>query len=316
MPAPPPKGILKPVSARPAAPASQAKTGSTPPPPAPATAPTAKDISEWIGFIRTTEIPVLRHTAREIARLRQDEDNLSNREIANTVLNDPMMVFKVLSYSRTHKNKQQLPDLLQVEQAIMMMGVSSFFKNLPPGLLVEDILKTNLPALTHLLKLIRRGHRAASFAVYWAALLLDLHAEEVRIAALLHDLSEILMWCFAPEKMNTIYARQHADSTLRSVVVQQEVLGFRLQDLQKELVISFQLPPLLLRLMEDDAGDEQRVRNVTLAVNLARHSAEGWDNAALPDDYKEIARLLRVSVDKTKLIIGVPANSVGPAGLG
>lgn len=312
MPAPPPRGILKPVSARPVTPAPQAKTGSTtPPPPTPAATPTTKDIGEWIGFIRTTEIPVLRHTAREITRLRQDEDNLSNREIANTVLNDPMMVFKVLSYSRTHKSKQQLPDLLQVEQAIMMMGVSSFFKNLPPGLLVEDILKTNLPALTHLLKLIRRGHRAASFAVYWAAQLLDLHAEEVRIAALLHDLSEILMWCFAPEKMNRIYALQHADSTLRSVAVQQEVLGFRLQDLQKELVTSFQLPPLLLRLMEDDASDEQRVRNVTLAVNLARHSAEGWDNAALPDDYKEIARLLRVSVDKTKLIIGVPAGSAG-----
>lgn len=307
-----PKGILKPVSSKPAAAPARAQPESASPAVTPVVAP-VRDVSEWITFLRTTEIPILRHTAREFTRLRQDEDNLSNRAIANMVLNDPMMVFRVLSYSRTHKSKQQLPDLLQVEQAIMMMGVSSFFQNLPPGLLVEDILKTNLPALTHLLKLIRRGHRAASFAVYWAAQLLDLHAEEVRIAALLHDLSEILMWCFAPDKMNTIYAMQHADSTLRSVAVQQEVLGFRLQDLQKELVTAFQLPPLLLRLMEDDASDEQRVRNVTLAVNLARHSAEGWDNAALPDDYKEIARLLRVSVEKTMTIIGVPPGSAGAA---
>lgn len=316
MPAPPPKvsskGILKPVLSKPVTPA-RAQPESAAPAVTPEAAPIVRDVSEWITFLRTTEIPILRHTAREITRLHQDEDNLSNRAIANMVLNDPMMVFRVLSYSRTHKSKQQLPDLLQVEQAIMMMGVSSFFQNLPPGLLVEDILKINLPALTHLLKLIRRGHRAASFAVYWAALLLDLHAEEVRIAALLHDLSEILMWCFAPDKMNTIYAMQHADSTLRSVTVQQEVLGFRLQDLQKELVTAFQLPPLLLRLMEDDASDEQRVRSVTLAVNLARHSAEGWENAALPDDYKEIARLLRVSVEKTMTIIGVPPGSTGSA---
>jgi hypothetical protein len=30
-------------------------------------------------------------------------------------------------------------------------------------------------------------------------------------------------------------------------------------------------------------------------VRLARHSALGWDNAALPDDYRDIADLLHLS---------------------
>ena len=42
-----------------------------------------KDIHTWIGFIRNVEIPVLKHTAREIARLREDEDNLSARAISS-----------------------------------------------------------------------------------------------------------------------------------------------------------------------------------------------------------------------------------------
>ena len=58
--------------------------------------------------------------------------------------------------------------------------------------------------------------------------------------------------------------------------------------------------------MQDEMSLEQRVRNVTLAVNLARHSANGWDDAALPDDYRDIAELLRVDVDKAMRIIGVP----------
>jgi len=33
---------------------------------------------------------------------------------------------------------------------------------------------------------------------------------------------------------------------------------------------------------------------VVLAVNLARHSAHGWDDAALQDDYRQIGRLLRI----------------------
>jgi HD-like signal output (HDOD) protein len=269
----------------------------------------SKDINTWINFIRNTEIPVLRHTAREIARLKEDEENLSARAISSAVLNDPMMVFKVLSFSQKHRGKKQLQDLVQADQAILMMGTTSFFNNLQPKVLVEDILKTNLPALMHLLRLIRRAHQAAHFASDWATHLADLHAEEVRTAALLHDLAEMLMWCFAPDRMNTIYAIQHADKTLRSAAVQHEVLGFKLLDLQKELVEAFQLPPLLLKLMQDSASNEQRVRNVTLAVNLARHSANGWDDAALPDDYRDVAELLRMDVAKVLRIVGVPEEA-------
>jgi HD-like signal output (HDOD) protein len=269
----------------------------------------SKDINTWINYIRNAEIPVLKHTAREIARLKEDEENLSARAISSAVLNDPMMVFKVLSFSQKHKGKKQLQDLVQADQAILMMGSSSFFSNLPPKVLVEDMLKTNLTALKHLLKLVRRAHQAARFAADWATHLADLHAEEVRTAALLHDLSEMLMWCYAPEKMNTICAMQYADKTLRSVAVQQEVLGFKLLDLQKELVEAFQLPPLLSKLMQDNSSNEQRVRNVTLAVNLARHSANGWDDAALPDDYRDIAEFLRMDIDRVMRIIGVPIIS-------
>lgn len=263
-------------------------------------------LADWVDFIKQVEIPVLKQTAREIARLQEDEDKLSARALSAIVLNDPMMVFKVLCYSQNHKGKHQLQDLLQVEQAIIMMGTTTFFRDLTPSILVEDTLKNDLTALTHLLRMIKRAHRAAKFAGDWATHLADLHAEEVCIAALLHDLSEMLMWCFAPEKMNAIFNAQQADKTLRSHAVQQEVLGFKLHDMQNELVEVFKLPPLLKQLMHDESANEHRVKNVLLAVNLARHSANGWDDAALPDDYAEIAEFLRVDVERAKLIIGVP----------
>lgn len=266
----------------------------------------SKALADWIAFIKQVEIPVLKQTAREIARLQEDEDKLSARALTGVILKDPMMVFKVLCYSQNHKGRQQLQDLLQVEQAILMMGTTTFFKNLTPGLLVEDTLKDNLTALTHLLRMIRRAHRAARFAGDWATHLADLHAEELCVAALLHDLSEMLMWCFAPEKMYTIFDMQKADKTLRSQAVQEEVLGFKLHDMQNELVEVFKFPPLLKQLMHDESANEHRVKNVLLAVNLARHSANGWDDAALPDDYTDIAEFLRVDLERAKLIIGVP----------
>ncbi len=85
------------------------------------------------------------------------------------------------------------------------------------------------------------------------------------------------------------------DNTLRSQDVQEEVLGFTVRALQHELVIRWGLPHLLVTLMEDAHATSSRVRNVTLAVNLARHSDNGWDDAALPDDYNKIGQLLRMT---------------------
>lgn len=268
--------------------------------------PAVNDINAWIKFFCTAEIPVLKNTTLEIEQLKQDEDRLCARALTATIINDPMMVFRVLSYAQKNKSSHQLQDLIQVEQAVMMMGTTSFFKNIPTNFLVEEILANNPVALTHLLKLIHRAHRAAHFAADWATHLADLRAEEIHTAALLHDLAEMLMWCFSPEKMNIIHKMQEADKTIRSVTAQQNVLGFKLQDLQKALVEAFQLPPLLSKLMQDDASSEQRVKNVALAVNLARHSANGWNDAALPDDFRDISELLRLEVNRVKRIVGAP----------
>ncbi len=266
-----------------------------------------KGLEYWADYLSNASIPVLRHTAREILKLQQDEDSVSAREITMAVIPDPMMTLRLLRYSQSHKHKSQLQDLVLVEQAIMMMGMTTFFDKLAPQVLVEDLLKGNITALTRLLKHVHRAHRAARYAAEWAALMYDFHAEEVMVAALLHDLAEMLMWCFAPEAMNRIHDMLAADKTLRSQAAQQDVLGFKLSDLQQELVTRWELPPLLVKLIHEDTSTDKRVRNVTLAVNLARHSAGGWGDAALPDDYRDVAELLRMDISKVMRLVGAPA---------
>jgi HD-like signal output (HDOD) protein len=268
----------------------------------------SSNIATWIEFFKTADIPVLKQTARAINLLREDEDKVSARDITMAVMSDPMMVFKVLTYAQNHKGKNQLQDLIQVEQAVLMMGTYTFFNKIPASPLVEDALKQDISSLMHLLKLIVRSHRASRFAAEFAAHLMDLHAEDICTAALLRDLSEMLMWCFDPEKMKVIAKKQEIDKTLRSVSVQQEVLGFKLTEIQNAVIENFKLPPLLSQLMDNEASDLQRVKNVRIAVNLARHSANGWDDAALPDDYKEVAELLHIDVARAKHIIGVPST--------
>ena len=267
----------------------------------------SRNISGWVDFFESADIPVLRQTARELAQLYAREEETGARDITRVVINDPLMTLKVLAYANNHRGRHQLQDLAQVEQAIIMMGSSTFFEKIPTVLNVEDVLKQHASSLVDLLKLMVRAHRAGYFAAEFAAHLKDLHAEEVRVAASLHDFAEMLMWCFNPEAMTEINRRQAADKTLRSRTVQQEVLGFRMADLQAELVRVFNLPGLLTDLMNEQLAHIPRVRNVQLAVNLARHSADGWKNAALPDDYQDIAQLLHVDVARAMHIVGAPS---------
>ncbi len=263
-----------------------------------------QDLAGWVAFLSNAELPVLKHTARELRRMHEDEDNLNARSVAHVVSSDPMMMAKLLRYLQSHKRSSQTQDLVQVEQAIMMMGFGTFFREIRPEPLVEDVLTGHLAALTQLLRTVHRAQRASRYAFDWALLLHDLHAEEIRIAALLSHLTEMLMWCFAPEGMLKIRHMQEADKTLRSATAQQMVLGFKGSDLQHAIAVEWRLPQLLLTLMDPEQAQNARVRNVMLALNLARHSANGWDDAALPDDYRDIAGLLRLEPEKVKAMVG------------
>jgi len=49
---------------------------------------------------------------------------------------------------------------------------------------------------------------------------------------------------------------------------------------------------MLVKLGDNRHVEQVQVKNVLLAVRLARHTARGWDNPALPDDIAEIGALL------------------------
>ena len=265
-----------------------------------------QDLEGWVAFLEHAEIPVLKHTARDLERLRGDEAKLNARNAAKVVADDPLMTVKLLRYLQAHKRSSQTREVVEVEQAILMMGFDTFYRDIPAIPIVETLLHAHLDALVHLLHTVRRAQRAAYWAYDWALRLHDLHAEEVFVCALLAHVTEMLMWCFNTDAMLEIRKRQDADKTLRSRDLQNEILGFIGADLQSALIAEWHLPQLLQDLLDSSQAHTSRVRNVSLAVNLARHSAKGWDDAALPDDYDAIADLLRVDSERVKALVGVP----------
>jgi HD-like signal output (HDOD) protein len=266
------------------------------------------DLDAWVIFFSNAELPVLRQTARRLEEARANIDHINGRDIAAIVMQDPLMAVRVLAYIQPFSGKHLRSDITTIANAIMMLGIEPFFNTLGTPATIETMLHTEPHALLGVLQVIRRAQRASKYAHDWAFERHDTNTEEVTLAALLHDLAEILLWCFAPKLAIAIRDKQQTDKTLRSAAVQQEVLGIRLFDLQLALCNSWQLPELLTTLMDDANAHQPRVQNVALAVNLARHSATSWDDAALPDDLTDIEKLLHISRETLLRRLDVPEN--------
>ncbi|MEW6164516.1 MAG: HDOD domain-containing protein [Pseudomonadota bacterium] len=263
------------------------------------------DLDAWVAYFSQASIPVLRHTEHRLAELRANAGKSNARVISSVILHDPMMTLRVLSYIETKRNKSRNTDITTIERALMMIGMEPFFNDFQNLPLVEDQLKPHPRALLGLLKVVNRARKAMQWARDWAAYRHDLDVDEIIVATLLYDFAEILMWCFAPQLAVKVAEQQKADRTLRSVAVQANTFGIPLYQLKLALAQAWHLPQLLITLMDQQNAEHPRVRNVKLAVDLARHSANGWDDAALPDDFKVIGELLRLDEDALMRRLGL-----------
>lgn len=264
------------------------------------------DIESWVLFFNNNSLPVLRVTKRRLDEMRDNLDRVDARELARVILQDPIMTVRVLAYIQPMRGRALQHDITTIASAVMMAGIEPFFNRFSELLTIEEQLQgEDRHALLGILQIIRRAQRAADYAQEWAIWRHDINMEEIRIAALLHDLAEILVWCSAPKLGLDILARQQAQPTLRSADAQTQVLGFAFQEIQMALCRVWHLPELLQHLINDDNSERARVRNVLLAVRLARHSAHGWEDAALPDDFKDIGHLLNITPEAVRQRIGL-----------
>jgi len=258
-----------------------------------------RDLAGWVARFRDAEIPVLADTAASLDEYRPNEDRIDASMLAGLVANDPLMTLKLLRYAAANRPRRMVTEAETVTEALVMMGISPFFRAFGPQPTVEEQLRDHPSALEGLHEVLRRGWRAANFALGLAVRRMDHDAAVIHEAALLHDFAEMLLWCYAPALALEIRERQHADASLRSTAVQREVVGIALADLKHALMRAWRLPELLIRITDDRHTEHPSVRNVLLAIQLARHTAHGWGNAALPDDVRAIAALLNLSNDAT-----------------
>jgi HD-like signal output (HDOD) protein len=210
------------------------------------------------------------------------------------------MTLKELQYIQLNLHASQRTEITTIGHALMMLGLGPFFRHFGAQTTLETRLEAYPPALQGALAVASRARHAALYARDWAIERHDVEVDEVMIAALLHDVAELLLWCTVPNLAMRIQDTLNADHTLRSEQVQRTILGVTLVDVQLRAARDWRLPAVLHHLMDDHHVKKPRESNVIFATALARHSARGWNDAALNYDYEEVGRFTGLSAEAVR----------------
>lgn len=272
-------------------------------------------LAAWVEAFANADIPILPESAAEIALLRELEEargDLDAHTIAQSLESDPLTTLKVLAHVSRYCTRLSVEPPETLVGALVMLGVGPFFRAFAHPLDVETCLSHRLEAIEGLGRVVNRSRRAAHFALGFALKRQDQDVIVIQEAALLHAFAEMLLWCHAPTLMLEVTQQLKDDHTLRSAAVQHAVLGVRIDDLAQELMRRWQLPDLLIHCSDERLANDPRVRTVTLAVRVARHTQHGWDDphcqAALPDDARDVGLLLNIAPEAAhRLIRGLDA---------
>jgi len=269
----------------------------------------------WGEHFKEVELPILRLTAHRLAELRDTAETINTRTLANIVMHDPLMTLRVFRFMKENRSKSQNAEITTIERALVMIGTMKFFDSCQDLPIIEHQLKGHPKAMLGLLKVIARSRQASLWARDWALLRQNTRFEEIALAALLYDFVEILMYCFAPALAISSRERLSTHAGMRTRAVQEEIFGAPLPDIMRELVEQWGLPELLLSLLDPADAESLNVRNVNLAVDLSRHTANGWNDAALPDDLRAIEALLHIGHSHLLERLGAPEDMVAAARL-
>jgi hypothetical protein len=249
----------------------------------------------WAAPLAELRIPVLASTAAALAQWRADADRVDANRMADVILRDPLMTLRVQICMAQALSRRLETPVETVTAGLVHLGIEPFLARFADVPVLEEVLAPHPEALAGALQDVHMAHHAARLAAAIAIERMDEHAELLHQAALLSNFASLLLWVHRPDLMLEMAHRHLVDRSLRSSEIQRTVLGTDLAALEQLLMERWSLPPTLRHLMHGGHAAAAGPQSVALGLRIARHSREGWDNPALPDDFAELGRLLSLT---------------------
>lgn len=255
-------------------------------------------LTHWLNKLDSTTLPVLQGSQRQLEELLRD-DNVHMGQLATVIEHDMGLSLHLMRFIKGVSTRHLRNDVNTVNHALMLLGLNSL-RRLPNALVTIESLHPSVQAL--LQSFFAEAHHCAYQASQWALLRKDFEPDEVYLAALLHNIGETLLWLYDSKQMLTLRTTLKAGQ-LRKEEAEQQILGFSIQDLTRELAKQWGLPELFRDSLYPENAHNVRVYGVMLAVQLARLSRTSWTGPVIDEIIEEIADYLFLGVDETTALL-------------
>lgn len=241
-------------------------------------------VDQWAAFLSAQEMPSMLRSKMLLTALEEEKrDDLSSKELADIASSDPLLCLRLLREAEKIRSRKLGRDTTTPLAAVLQLGVTAF-RTLLADSPEADAANPGLSACD------ARAVLASHLAVNWGSARSDIAPDEVGLATLLSETGELLLWSFAPEIPQAAIDALASGRAHRSADAQMLACGFRFQDLTLKCAAIWELPQLLVHLIQ--GKDNIRANISRLCVDTARHLASGPDNPALPSDLAEAKKLI------------------------
>lgn len=249
----------------------------------------------WVNIIARTAPPVLKRSQDELAKFEENIYDIPVKTLADIVESDPMMTLNLMQTIGRNQNSRPT-EIENVQEALMMMGCGNFAQRSLMLPTIDTVLAKRPEALLGALRATARARRAAMFARSFAKLRLDRNEGAAALAALLYDVTDLLAWIYAPDKMLE-FEQVCRDNPRRKLALTRWMeFGFEWDELEVKVLRRFRLPEIIRMLIKPTEESPPTAEMVRMAVEFSKQLSNPKDVESMRSNLRRIATFLKVPV--------------------
>ncbi len=249
----------------------------------------------WVDRLSQEDLPLFAHTARSIASLSENSD-ASIAEMAESILSDSAMTARVLRMANSVFFNQTSKPITTVSKAILVIGFNGV-RNIALSIALIDTILSGIRHDRAIQEMIRAYHAAIQAKGLALQENLDNQkVEEIFIATLLQRFGSLTFWCFSygfAEALDFEYSMHKT-----SEEAEQQILGFTLQELTKEITGRWHLSSLSPNALpeEGERDAKQSIHHpsqyVTAGYDISLAAEQGWESAQMETVVNHLSKTL------------------------
>jgi len=249
----------------------------------------------WVNILARGSPPVLKRSLDDLSQFQDAIYDVPVRKVADIVESDPMLTLNLMmTIGRLQSSRPT--QLENVEEALLMLGCVNFVKKALAFETVDAMLAKRPEALLGTLRAAARARRAGAFARVWARMRNDRNEAASATAALLYEITDLLAWIHAPDKMLEFEHVCRENPKRKVALTRWMEFGFEWEDLETKMLRRLKLPERVVALIKPPPGEDlPTAQMVGMAVRFARRLTEVRDAKVLQDDLRDVAKFLKVS---------------------